>query len=243
MSCRRGAAPPSFSCSQTRERRPLLQVALLHLAVGDAQDPRREPRRVLGAGLADGHRRDRDAGGHLDDRVERVDAAKVLRRHWHANHRQVGPRSHHARKMRGATGRRDDDLQPALTRARRPLHDTAWVAVRGADLDLVLDPQLVQDFDARLHERQIGFGAEDDAYDWLHYTASRAMSVRKKAPWNRTCRAPDSAVARASATVSPNATAVTTRPPSVTSPRSVSKRVPPWKTSTPRGMSARPRMG
>src|SRR5439155_1081736 len=85
-------------------------------------------------------------------------------------------------RRRGPAGRGDDDLQSALARARRPLHDAPWIAVRGADLDLVFNPQLVKDFDARLHERQVGFGAEDDADDWTQTTASRAMSVRKKAP-------------------------------------------------------------
>src|ERR1700674_4094426 len=115
--------------------------------------------------------------------------------------------------------------------------------MRGTDLHLVLDPKLVKYLHARFHQRQVGPGAEDDADDWAQPTASPAISDLKKAPSNRTRRAPASAFSRARATVSPSATDVTTRPPPATSPRPGSKRVPPWKMSTPGCISARPRIG
>src|SRR6266511_3622716 len=65
------------------------------------------------------------------------------------------------------------------------------------------------------------------------------MSLRKKAPSNRTCRAPARAFSRASATVSPRATDVTTRPPSVTSPTPGSYLVPAWRIRVPAGSSRR----
>jgi hypothetical protein len=40
--------------------------------------------------------------------------------------------------------------------------------MRGTDLDLVRQFELLENFDARFHQRQIGAGAEDDADDRLH---------------------------------------------------------------------------
>jgi hypothetical protein len=40
--------------------------------------------------------------------------------------------------------------------------------MRGTDLQLVRHSKFVENFDAGLHKRQIGLGAEDDADDWLH---------------------------------------------------------------------------
>src|SRR5258706_2406757 len=145
--------------------------------------------------------------------------------------------------MRRSAGRCDHHFQAALASRRCPLHHAPRIAVSRAHLDLVLDPELVEDLDARFHQRQVGLGAEDDANNCAQLTASPAISDLKKAPSNRTRRAPASAFSRASATVSPSATDVTTRPPLVTSPRPRSKRVPAWKMSTPGGISARPRMG
>src|SRR6202049_1347003 len=142
----------------------------------------------------------------------------MLRRHRHADHRQVGPGGAAAGEVSSTAGGGDDDLDTALASGSGPFHDAPRIAVRGTDLDLVLDPELLENFDARLHQGEIGLGAENDADHWLQETASSAMSVRKKAPSNRTCRAPASAFSRASATVSPSATDVTTRPPSVTRP-------------------------
>ena len=45
-------------------------------------------RRVLRAGRADGERRHRDPGRHLDDREQRVESLEVPARHRHAQHRQ-----------------------------------------------------------------------------------------------------------------------------------------------------------
>src|SRR6266852_8647894 len=163
--------------------------------------------------------------------------------HGHSDHRQIGPRGDHAGKMRGAACGCDHDFEPTFACGSRPLHHAFCVAMCGANLELVRQFELVEHYDARLHQRQIGAGAEDDADDRLHYTASRAISERKKAPWNRTCRAPASALSRASATVSPSATDVTTLPPSVTSPRPGSNFVAAWKIWTPLGISARPWIG
>src|ERR1019366_3919960 len=142
------------------------------------------------------------------------------------DHGQIGPGRDHARQMSRSSGGGDHHLEPALAGGRRPLHHASRITMRRAHLDLVLDPQLVEHFDARLHQRQIRLGAEDDADDWAQLTASPAMSLLKKAPSNRTFRAPASAFSRAWETVSPRATEVTTRPPSVTRPRPGSKRVP-----------------
>src|SRR4029077_521282 len=133
-------------------------------------------------------------------------------------HRQVGPGRDDAGKMRGAARGGDHHLQPAGARGGRPPHDAAAIPVRRADLQLVRQAEVIENFDAGLHQRKIGFGAEDHGDDWLHYTGSSAISERKKAPSNRTVRAPARAVCLAWATVSPSPTDVTTLPPSVTRP-------------------------
>src|SRR5205823_819260 len=61
----------------------------------------------------------------------------------------------------------DHHLQSARARTRRPLHDATRVAMRRAHLHLVRQTQVLEHFDAGLHERQVRLRAEDDADDWL----------------------------------------------------------------------------
>ena len=80
----------SFTCAEavTPSLRVLLDRVGLLLAPGrepcrqrrivQREHAGREQRGVDGAGLADRQRADRDAGGHLHDRVERIDAGQRL---------------------------------------------------------------------------------------------------------------------------------------------------------------------
>ena len=83
------------------------------------QDRRREQRRVDRAGAADRERPDRDPGGHLDDREQRVHALQRLRLDRHAEHGQRRLRRGHPGQVRRAAGARDQHLQAALLGRRR----------------------------------------------------------------------------------------------------------------------------
>src|SRR5260370_42335349 len=106
----------------------------------------------------------------------------------------MGPRGEDGGKMRGGAWGCDHDFEPTFARRSRPLHHAFWVAMRGANLELARQFELLEHFDARLHQRQIGAGAEENADARRHSTPSFATSVRKKAPWNRTSPAPPGAL-------------------------------------------------
>src|SRR5438445_180567 len=108
---------------------------------------------VFGVAYGDGG--DRNGRWHLDERVERVDAAQVLRRDGDSDHGQIRPGCDDTWQMRRAAGRGDHHLDSPFARARRPLHDPTRIAVRGAHLDLMRQSEIVEHFDARLHQRQI----------------------------------------------------------------------------------------
>jgi hypothetical protein len=72
-----------------------------------------------------------------------------------ADDREIRPRRDDTGKTSVAARRLDHDLQPALSRRGGPFHDAFRIAMGRADLDLVRQFQLVENFDARLHQRQI----------------------------------------------------------------------------------------
>src|SRR5579859_697889 len=93
-----------FAICSTGQAGALLGVALFDPAVAQPDDPRGEPRGILGPGLADGDGGDRDPGRHLDDRVEGIDTAEMLRRNRHADHGQVGPCRYYPGQVGGSAG-------------------------------------------------------------------------------------------------------------------------------------------
>jgi hypothetical protein len=70
--------------------------------------------------------------------------------------------------MSGASSGGDHDFETAIASAARPLHHAARIAVGGAHLELVRHAQILEHFDAGLHQGQIRLRAEDNADDWLH---------------------------------------------------------------------------
>ena len=107
------------------EHRLRLRRAEAAEAVGERrvrarEDRRGEERGVDGAGAADRERPDRDAGGHLDDREQRVHPGERLRLDRDAEHGQRRLRRGHAGEVRGAAGAGDQHAQAALLgRSRR----------------------------------------------------------------------------------------------------------------------------
>ena len=90
-----------------------------------------EQRGVGRAGRADRQRSDRDAGRHLHDGQQRVDAAQRLRLHRHAEHRQRRLGGGHARQVRRAAGAGDQHLEAAA--AGRRAYSNSRSGVRCAD--------------------------------------------------------------------------------------------------------------
>src|SRR5438105_5340964 len=91
VSTRRSALRFFFTASWDRERGALLLVAPFDLLVGHPKDASGEPCSVLRTRFADGDCRHRDAGRHLDYRIQGVEPPEMLRRYRHPDHRQVRP--------------------------------------------------------------------------------------------------------------------------------------------------------
>ena len=91
---------------------------LPEVGVAEGQDLRGQQPGV--EAVADGHRGDRDAPGHLDDGQQRVHPAQVLGRDGHADDRQEGLGGEHAGQVRGPAGTGHDD--PDALGPRPPRH-------------------------------------------------------------------------------------------------------------------------
>ena len=134
-------------------------------ASASAENLRRQEAGVDRAHLADRQRPDGHAGRHLRDRVEAVLAAEHGRRDRHAEHGQRRQRRRHAGQMRGSAGAGDDHLEAACLRRLRVLVQALRGAVRGDDLGLVGDFQLVQDLGRSLQGRPVRLASHYDADD------------------------------------------------------------------------------
>ncbi len=83
----------------------------------EREDARREERGV--GGIADRHRRDRNAGRHLHDREQRVEPVERLPAHRHADDGEQCLRGSHPRQVGSAARAGDDYAQTAPGRALR----------------------------------------------------------------------------------------------------------------------------
>ena len=97
----------------------------------DAENRGGQQRRIDRAGFADGQSADRNAAGHLRDGQQRIESLQRFRLHRHAQNRQHGFRSGHARKMRRAACAGDDDFDAALFRAGGVFEQQIRSAMRG----------------------------------------------------------------------------------------------------------------
>ncbi len=112
------------------ERGLELDHPLAQPLVRRGQDAHGEQPRV--ARVADGDRRDRYAGRHLDDRQQRVEPVEVLEGDGYADHRQRRHRREHPGQVGRSPGSGDDHPQPATRPppCRRPASPPASGAPR-----------------------------------------------------------------------------------------------------------------
>src|SRR5271165_1765427 len=161
-----------YSPEQTvSQRRILFQHVCLQLLlklldptaqrrVGRTEDAHGEQAGVAGA--ADRHRGHWDAGRHLHDRQQRVEAVELLQRHRHTDHRQRGRRSDHPGQVCGATGPGDDDLDATPRGGPRVIQHPARRPVRGDDADLERHVELGQRVRSSFHHRPVAVAAHDE---------------------------------------------------------------------------------
>ena len=114
--------------------------------------------------VVDADRRDRDAGRHLRDREQRVEAVEhaEARAQRDADHRQVGVRRDRAGQRGREAGAADEHAQAALAGGPRVLGDRIRRAVRRAHLELVADARLVEHVRGALHPLAVGLRADED---------------------------------------------------------------------------------
>jgi hypothetical protein len=135
---------------------------------GVAEDRGGEQRGVGGARHADGERADRDAGRHLHDRQQRVEAVQRLRLDRHAEHRQRSLRGRHAGQVRGAAGAGDQHLEAALAGRGRVLEQEVGRAVRRDHAHFVRDAELLERLGRGPQGLPVGGRAHDDADERFH---------------------------------------------------------------------------
>lgn len=126
---------------------------LLHDGVESAEDPRREQRSV--GAIIDTDRGHRHAPGHLHDTVQAIHAIQRAPLHRHPDDGKGRVRRRHAWEVCGSAGGRDDDLDPPRGGRRGVLRHVLRRAVRGRDLDLGLDPKVLEDLEAGDERLQI----------------------------------------------------------------------------------------
>ena len=157
-----------------------------NLGVLVGQDRCGQQRGVGRAGHADRQRGDRDAGGHLHDREQRVEPVQCLGLHRHAEHGQRGLGCAHARQVRSAAGARDDDLEATFARGGGVVEEEVRCAVRGDDAHLVRDAQTLEHLGGVFQGVPVGRGPHDDANVRFHRVIVQ-MAAKNAKP--QACRA------------------------------------------------------
>ena len=128
----------------------------------EGQDGHRVERSVLRS--VDGHRRDGDAGGHLDDGQEGIQAVQGLGFHRNADDRKRGQRGDHARQVRGSAGPRYDDVESVVPRGPDIIRQRPGVPVRAEDTFFVGDAELLEGGARRGHDVPVAGAAHDNGY-------------------------------------------------------------------------------
>ena len=127
------------------------------------QHGHREERGVGGTSLADGEGGNRDALGHLDDGMQRIDTGQRARLHRHAEHRHRRLGGEHARQVGGTASPGDDRLQAARTGGLGVFEEQVGRAVGGNYAGFEGDAEVLEDDGGGLHGRPVGVGPHDDA--------------------------------------------------------------------------------
>ena len=156
--------PSTLSVCAARNASSAARISRMRIA----EDRRGQQRRIGRARDADRQRADRNAGRHLHDRQQRIEAAQRLRLHRHAEHRQRGLRRRHARQMRRTAGAGDDDLQAACPCGRRVFEQQVGRAMRGDDAHFVRDAEALEHFGGGFEGLPVGGGPHDDANERFH---------------------------------------------------------------------------
>ena len=97
----------------------------------------------------------RNAGGHLNNRQQRVHALEVLQAHRNTNHGQSGDGSEHAGQVSGTARTGNNDANTAAVSLLAVLNHVLGHAVRRNDISLVGDAELVQNLGCGLHDRPV----------------------------------------------------------------------------------------
>jgi len=95
-------------------------------------------------GATDRHGRDRHACGHLDDRQQRVQAVQPCQRNGDADDGKGRDGGQHARQVGGTAGTGDDHPDPATGGRLAESDHLLGRPVRGDDLHLMGDTELVE---------------------------------------------------------------------------------------------------
>ena len=148
--------------------------------VGQRQHAGGEQRRIDGAGLADRERADRDAGRHLHDGIERIDAGHRLGFDRHAEHRQRRHRGGHAGQVRRAAGARDDHLHAVRLGALGEGVEPLGRAVGRNDPLVVADLERVESLGGVAHGRPVRLASHDDGDGFGRHARASLGTGRKE---------------------------------------------------------------
>src|SRR6266566_2458077 len=134
-------------------------VSQLGATVGQDRDG--EQRSICCSGLSDCQRAHGNSGRHLHGREQRIETVKRITLHRYAEHGQCCIRGDDAGKMRGATGRRDDDLDSVRFGGACVLRYERRSAMGRHHMAFVRDIELIESFGSGTHRLPIRFAAHD----------------------------------------------------------------------------------
>ena len=146
----------------------------------------RQQRRVHGASAADCHSADGHTRRHLHDRQQRVFTAERVRFDRYAQHRKPRLCRGHAGQMRSAAGASDDDLEASFDRRLGVLEKKIRRSVRGNNLYVVRNTELIERFRRVTHRVPVRPGPHDNADQCVHREILTIRSVRGQRIMNET---------------------------------------------------------
>src|SRR5215211_216804 len=160
----RSPRPPAISSGLIESIRTSCCASSANSSVLRTEDPRCEHGGVPRVVHADG--RDGDAGRHLRDREQGVEAVEHRERRpeRNADHRQVAVRRGHAREGGGQARAADQHAQAASARAAAVLGDGLRLPVCRPHVELVRDATLVELVERALHPLAIGVRARSEEH-------------------------------------------------------------------------------
>src|SRR5439155_110875 len=119
----------------------------------------------------------RHAGGHLDDRQQRIKPLEGLALDGHANDRQRRVRRHDAGQMRRAARAGDDHTQAAGVSTSSVVGYFVGCAVRTQHARLRRDAEFLKRIRRGLHRRPIGIAAHENANQGFAHDSDRDFKI------------------------------------------------------------------